>query len=198
MFCIKKSHFFHSKINFPIHLNAGVLEGPGGKRGSIDGKQFIDETKRMNKLVLSLGWIVDSSANPDEAYKKEHIEAMQKVLKDSKINTEDYKDVPLNFHIEAYYALKSKDVLTEFYNSVKKTNPMTYTIHHQNIGDVKVEDLQAFITSYGVGNMYVDLPDDLRKKLKLGDPGSKGGASSVVQFGLLNLITLAVITVLRN
>jgi len=183
------------EIKFPIWLNAEVLTGPGasGSAAPVDGLKFIDEAKKLDNIILSIGWKTIPMKDPKEGYTNEHTKAMEDILKNSKITTPEYKDVSLNFPINAFYAVKSKDILRTFYDIVKNTNPVTFTVRSQKDDKVDAKELEAFIKSYGTEHIYMDLPDDLRNQINLSN-----GASSLVQFGLLNLITLAVVTIFRS
>lgn len=120
--------FFHPQIKFPIWLNADILKGPGHRVStSFDGNQFIDEVKRMHNVVLSLGWKTFWYKESAEIYNKRNTDAMEKVLSDNHLNTIDYKDLTINFPINAGYALKSQDALKKFYENVKRTNSVAYT-----------------------------------------------------------------------
>lgn len=166
--------------------------GPGGELDvpPVPSNLFIEQVKKMDNVVLSIGW---STTQSEDVYKKKHIEAMEKILTDNKLNTTDYKDMSINFPIHAVHALKSQDVLKSFYDNVKKTNAVAYTVRSR-IGDiVDAEELKKFIKSYGIENIYIDLHDELQNKLNLGN-----GASTLVQFGLLNLITLFVVAIFRH
>lgn len=180
-------------------MNAEVLEGPGaqGSPAPVDGVKFIEEAKKLDNVVLSLGWKTITQESAKDGYTAEHIKAMEEILKNSKINTPDYKEVSLNFPISAFYAIKSQDNLKKFYDGAKNANPITFTIRSQKEDKVEAKEVEAFVKSYGVEHIYMDLPDDLRKQINLGE--NKGnGTSSLVQFGLFNLIALAVATIFRS
>lgn len=177
-------------------MNAEVLKGPGAAENPkpLDGAKFIEEAKRMVNVVLSMGWKTVTKADSKEVYTSAHTKAMEDLLKNTKINSPDYKDVPLNFAINAFYALNSKDVLNKFYEGAKKANPVTFTVVVKKDEKVDPKELEKFIQLYGIDHIYMDVPDDLRKQINL----TTNGASSLVQFGLLNLITLAIVTIFRS
>lgn len=144
----------------------------------------------MDKVVLSIGWTTNRDT-PNSVYTEAHTNAMADVIKNNKLDK--IPDLAINLPIRAAFAVKSRKVLKELYENVKKTKPITYTVWSKNEDKVNATELQQFINSYGVENIYIDLPDELRKKLNLGN-----GASSLVQFGLLNLIMLIVAHFFRN
>lgn len=168
--------------------------GPGTSDRSatpVDGIQFIKQVQKMNNAVLSIGWNTVWRPNWEEAYSASNINDMEQVIRSNTLINDNSKPMTVNFPIRAVYALKSQNALNNFYKSVKRNNPsatVTYTVWSKNGDTVNAAELQKFIKSYGIENIYIDLPDDLRGKLNLGN-----GASSLVQFGLLNLITLLMI-----
>lgn len=176
-------------------MTADILTGPGGAATikPVDANAFIQQSKKMCNLVLSIGWKTIWDKKSNQTYKKENADQMMNVLRQNKINTFNFKDVAINFPIHAGYALKSRDVLKSFYDLVKQTNPVTYTVWSEKGDDVNATDLKNFIVSYGMENVYIDLHDDLRKKLNLSN-----GASSLIQFGLLNFVTFIIVTIFRN
>lgn len=172
-------------------MGGEVIQGPGSKTEvPLDSKEFIDEVKKMEKVILSLGWTT-SREKSNSVYTEAHTNAMADVIKDNKLDK--LHELPLNFPIRAAFALKSRDVLKKFYDHLKKTNPVTFTVWSRNEDKVNATELQGFIRSYGVENIYIDLPDDLREKLNL-----DSGASSLVQFGLLNMIMLIIAHFFQN
>lgn len=181
-------------------MHADTVKGPGSNKNStpIDGDKFIEQVKKMNSnVVLSIGWYADVKPTySEEGYSTSHIEAMAQVIAKNLLFASDYKPMAINFPIHAVYALQSQELLKELYNGAKTVNPVTFTVQAANGDDIDAMELQKFIKSYGVGNIYIDLPDGLRKQLDLSNNNSN--ASSVVRLGLLNLITLAIVTVFHN
>lgn len=169
-----------------------MLQGPdaGAEVPELDAKEFVDEVKKMEKVVLSVGWTTNRE-NSNAVYTSAHTNAMADVIKDNKIDK--IPNFAVNFPIRAAFAVKSQPALKQLYDLIKLTNPVTYTIFGKNEDKVNATDLQAFIKSYGVENVYIDLPNDLRKKLNLAN-----GAASLIQFGLLNSIMLIIGHFFRN
>lgn len=173
-------------------MRADVLQGPdpGAEIPTLDAKEFVDEVKKMEKVILSVGWTT-SRENSNAVYTSAHTNAMADVIKDNKLDK--IKTLAINFPIRAAFAVKSQDALRKLYDLIHVTNPVTFTVWSKNEDKVNATELQTFIKSYGVENIYIDLPDDLRKKLDL-----SSGASSLVQFGVLNLIMLIIGHFIRN
>lgn len=180
--------------------------GPGFQWGSfpVNADRFIAQVKKLDNVVLSLGWSTEWKVNSTAVYEKQYMDAMEAILKNNNLNANDYKDFPINFPIRAPFALNSQDALKSFYDNLTKTNAATFTVQSEAGDAVDVEELKKFITTYGVEHIYIDLSDEVMKRLNLGDDGkggkggSGGGASTIVQYGLLNLITFTVIAFLRN
>lgn len=180
------------EIKFPIWLGADILQGPGSlaEVPPLDSKEFIDEVKKMDNAVISIGWTTNRDKS-SEVYTNAHTNAMADVVKDNKLDK--ISQFAINFPIRAALAVKSRNVLKQLYDHVKGKNPVTYTVWSKNEDKVNATELEQFIASYGVENVYIDLPDDLRKKLNLAN-----GASSVVQFGFLNLFMLIIAYSFQN
>lgn len=183
---------YRVQIKFPIWLGADVLQGPdsGAEVPQLDAKEFVDEVKKMEKVVLSVGWTTNRQYS-NAVYTSAHTNAMADVIKDNKLDK--IPNFAINFPIRAAFAVKSQSALKQLYDLIKLTNPVTYTIWSKNEDKVNATELQAFIQSYGVENVYIVLPPDLHKKLNLAN-----GASSLMQFGLLNLIMLIIGHFFRN
>lgn len=175
-------------------MHADVLTGPGGNGGSrpVSPGRFIDQIKKLDNVVLSLGWSTIWDSNSKDVYTKQHTVGMESILSYTELDTPDYKELPINFPINAAYALKSQDVLKSFYDRVKKTNAVSYTLQSNKGDEVVIADLKKFIQSYGIENIYIDLSKDISSELNLSN-----SASAMLQFSLLNLITLFVVVLLR-
>lgn len=104
---------------------------------------------------------------------------------------------PITFPVRAGIAAQSESSLQHLYDTVSKTNKVTFTIWSGNDDSVDVKQLQALILSFGVDKVYVDVPKTLKEKLNLHE-NSGSSASSLVHFGILNVITFAVVVFLRN
>lgn len=125
----------------------------------------------------------------DKGYTKAHIDAMIKTLTDNKVDA----GYPITFPVRAALAAESKDTLRSLYDEVSKTYQVTFTIWSGDKETEKVnnEKLQEFIDTFGLNKVYVDVPEDLMKKLN-------SGASTVVKFGLVNLAAIAFAMFFRN
>lgn len=196
-------------------LNADILRGPGGDMTiqPVDAHKFLEQVQKMHNVVLAIGWTTSWMPNSEKSYKKENTNAMLEALKENMIL--DYKDLAFNFHVHAGYAIRSKEVLKDFYEEVKKTNPITYTVWADSKRGINAKELNKFIHSFGVENVYIDLPQDIRNHIDFDlsknrlaeddkpkdndkDKPKGNGASSIVQFGLFNLIPFLIVTIFRH
>lgn len=180
------------QIKFSVWLHADVTKGPNGGEAKIQADKFIGEYQRSSNNVLSLGWTTKKSSDSKTGYTEEHTKAMTEIVTDiiKKNNIEE----PLNVALRAVYIPESTTFLKNFFTETKKTHPkLTYSIWADKDDDFKHTEIQNFVQVIGVDNVYLSLTQDKRDKLNLGN-----GASGLVQFGLLNLVTLAVVTIFRN
>lgn len=170
-----------------------MLIGPLGPPPNIDGKEFFEQFKKTDKCVLSLGSTTADLKEPKEGYTEVHTKRMKEFVVDNvKKNTDD---VVVNFPLRSSYIQKSTTILKSFYDDVTKVHPkITFSIWSAKEDNFDAAEVQNFVKTIGVGNVHLILSDDSRKKLNLGT----NGASGLVQFGLLNLITLVVVTIFRN
>lgn len=137
-----------------------------------------------------MGWTTEKVDDP-KGYTEEHTKKMKyAVLQHVQNNT----DEGLNFPLRALYVPKSATILKNLYNDLKNIHPKTtYSVYAVKDDKFEAKEVQDFVKLIGVDNVYLSLSDELRKKLDLSN-----GASGLVQFGLLNLATLAIVTIFRN
>lgn len=169
-----------------------MVQGPQGQSPKLNAKEFIDRYIDTSKYVLSLGLTTQKASDPKDGYTEAHTKAMKALVVD---NIQKAKiEEPLNVPLRAQYVPKSTTVLQNFFNDVKKLHPkFTFSIWSAKDDDFKADEIQNFVKLIGVDNVYLSLAKEKRDKLNLGN-----GASGLVQFGLLNLVTLAVVTIFRN
>lgn len=144
------------------------------------------------KCVLSLDWSTNTATDPEHGY----TEIDTKLMNDTV-----FKNVPknmeesLNFPIRALYAVKNHTILKNFLDNMQKNiNPKaTYTIWSAKEDKFDGAEVTNFVNLIGTSNVYLSLSDELLKQVHL-----RNGASSLIQFGLLNLATLVVVTIFRN
>lgn len=95
---------------------------------------------------------------------------------------------PITFPIRAIIAVNSQDQLKRLMDEVsKKYKKTTFTVWSAVDDKVDSTQLETFIKSFGTDKVYVDVPEVLLEKINLGN-----GATSLVQFGLFNMIALAI------
>lgn len=180
-------------------INADILKGPvNSKVQPVDADKFFTCAKELGNLTLSIGWTTEWGPNSKAGnYSQAQVDAMIKAIEDNKINTTGH---PITFPVRAGIAAHSQVTLKHLYDHVSKTNRVTFTIWSSETDNVDVKHLQEFILSFGVNKVYVDVPKVLREKLNLTESfdNSASSASSLVQFGLLNVIAFAIVVFLRN
>lgn len=180
----------------PVWINADILEGPVNSTVKpVDANKFLTIAKELSNATLSIGWTTKWGAEYKTGmYSEAHVDAMIKVIGENKINATSH---PITFPVRAGIAAHSKVTLRRLFDSVNKTNHVTFTIWSSQGDNVDIKHLQEFILSFGVDRVYVDVPKEVQEKLNLGEK-SKNSATSIVQFGLLNVITFMVVVFLRN
>jgi len=184
----------HREIKFSIWLHADVLAGPNGNSPKFNAQDFIEQYKLTSKYVLSLGWVTSKVDEPKDGYTAEHTKAMKAVVTD--IIEKNKIEEPLNVPLRALYVPKSTTVLHNFFKEVKAIHPkLTYSIWSAKGDNFNAEEVQKFVNLIGIDNVYLSLLPEDRRKINL---GVSNGASGLIQFGLLNLATLAVLTIFRN
>lgn len=176
-----------------VWINADILKGPVGQTGQnpVDATAFFDSVKHLEKATLSLGWTSSPTyENATVGYTKEQIDEMLKVIQDNKVS----EDTPITFAVRALLAINSEDHLQHLIDEVSKTNKDTsFTIWSPAKEQVDAKKLENFIKRFGTTKVYVDVPEDLRNQINVDN-----GASSLVQFGLFNMVAIAFSLFFRN
>lgn len=176
-------------------MNADILAGPDAQDITpVDAKQFFDAAKQLKNSTLSIGWTTKWVPNSSANYTPSQIDEMVKVIKDNKIEETTH---PITFPIRAVLAVSSKDALTHLHHHVSDLHKqkITYTIWSAETDVVDPKQLQSLIQSFGIDKTYVDVPKKLSDQMDL---SQSSGASSFVQFGVLNLIAFAFTLFFRN
>lgn len=193
-----KKSINHSKQlkSIPVWINADILKGPVNSAVKpVKADKFFTFAKDVENATLSIGWTTNWGSNfTNGSYSAGEVEAMIKSIEKNKNSTAGH---PITFPVRAGIAAQSKSSLQHLYDTVSKTNTVTFTIWSGNDDSVDVKQLQALILSFGVDKVYVDVPKTLKEKLNLHEK-TGSSASSLVHFGLLNVITFAVVVFLRN
>lgn len=175
-----------------VWINADILKGPVGQTGQnpVDATAFFDAAKKLEKATLSLGWTSSPTYdNSTVGYTKEQIDEMLKVIQDNKVS----EDTPITFAVRALLAINSEDHLQYLFDEVSKTNADTsFTIWSPAKEQVDAKKVENFIKRFGIAKVYVDVPEELHSQINV------NGASSLVQFGLFNMVAFAFTLFFRN
>lgn len=154
---------------FPTWINADILPGPVNNTDTIpvDPKRFFDAIKQLGPAVLSIGWTTKwSESSTDGQYTEAHVAEMLNVIKENGIDEAGYV---ITFPVRAGITANSLDSLNFLYRSLKDTNTVTFTIWSSAKDAVDVENLRKFIFTMGLDMVYVDVPDELKEKLRLNE-----------------------------
>lgn len=162
---------FSSVPQFPVWLNADILRGPvDADTTPVDAKRFLDKAKaEYPELMLSLGWttrwgskVANQSAVPvaQVMYSKENVDQMVAALKGSGVSQ------PITYAVRAAFVANS---LTELKSLLNQTEGnATLTVWNSDPVDlVDVKNLRKNILEIGKNRVYLDVGDDLEKKLDL-------------------------------
>lgn len=153
--------------------------------------KFIKQYNRTIDQVLSLGWTTGWQEDPEKGYTEKQINAMTKILNE---NVQPNTNEGLNFPVRALYAIKDQTILKNFIENVRKTHPeATYSVWSGEDDKFDAGEVTKFVNLIGIDKVYLSLTDELRKQINLGN-----AASRLIQFGLLNLATLVIVTIFRN
>lgn len=113
---------------------------------------------------------------------------MIQVLETNKVD----KKHPITFPVRASMAINSKDQLKDLLAKAEKTHKSTLSVWTSDADKVDAKQLEEFIKEIGLSKVYVDVPESLLSQMNL------NGASSLVQFGLLNMVAMGFALFFRN
>lgn len=151
-------------MDYPVWINADIYRGPleNVLTVPVDAQIFFEGTKNLPNVTLSTGWTTRWGPNFTEGhYTDEQVNEMIDGIKGSNIRNH------ITFPVRAGIAGLSIAQLDHLYNSLKDTNPVTFTIWSSATDAVDVEKLRKMIFHFGVDKIYIDVPDDLLSKLQL-------------------------------
>lgn len=141
-------------------INADILPGPENSTViPIDPKRFFECSKHFSNSTLSVGWTTRYGGEITNAsYTSSHIDAMLNVLKEHKVNQ------PLTFPVRAGIAAESIDQLQRLLDGVSES---TLTIWSHPGDSVDVAHLEKLIEAAGLERVFLDVPEELTKQLRL-------------------------------
>lgn len=187
-----KTHFFQMK--YPIWINADILRGPvNAQIKPVNAKEFLEGCHQLPNATISPGWTTQLIPFLQKgAYSPLHINQMIEVLETHHIINSTH---PVTFPVRAAIATQSKDTLINLLDRMNRTDRASATLTIWSSGEdrVNIIALRDLIVSIGVDRVYVDVPSKIYNKLNLAS-----SASTLVHFGILNVITFTICTLLKK
>jgi len=138
------------KFNFPLWLNADILQGPGGST-PVDADRFLDlSTEYFPQATLSTGYTTSAEGQ----YTAEQMMEM--------FNTLNGKGIvaPVTLPLRASLTARSMLEVEQFLAKVEEDGsfPATLTIWGSASDNVDHENLDKLITEVGKNRIYLDVP----------------------------------------
>lgn len=166
---------------FDTWINADILPGPVDNTATIpvDASRFFAAARRLGKATLSIGWTTRWGADFMEGlYTEAQVDAMVNAIRANGI---DKAGNPITFPVRAGIVANSATNMIRLYCGLKDTNDVTFTVWSSADDAVNVEKLREFIFTMGLDRTYVDVPDDLHRKLHLDDNAFSNTCKKMLQ-----------------
>lgn len=166
-------------MDYPVWINADILQGPLNSPATpVDAVKFLKDAKEFENATLSLGWTTEFGGNITKAsYTKEQVQEMITTIGGNNVSQD------ITFPVRAGIAEQS---LTQLKLLVNNITGSTLTLWHGTGDHVEIEPLRKLIGEIGIHRVYVDLPNDIKDKLRLNELPS--GVSPLKNIALLTLI----------
>lgn len=149
----------------------------------VDANKFLTICKEFPKNTLSIGWTTAyNSSSAKGSYTDEQIANMLKQITDNNITAHE-----ITFPVRAGLAAESLPQMQKLIGTVKKS---TLTIWSSADDPVNVDNLNSLILKIGVSKVYVDVPEELEKKLNLGSSSNRAAHISVFSVILSTMVML--------
>ena len=151
-----------TEMKFPIWINADIIKGPSTNNEPVNAKVFFEGTKEFKDAILSLGWTTGCSLNITErCYTHEQVDEMIcSIINEQVMN-------PLTFPVRACL-LNTPEPMDHLFKTLTKSNhQVTFTIWSSPNDPVSIDNLRNFISHFGADKCFLDLSEDLIKRLKL-------------------------------
>nr|XP_023014638.1 GATA zinc finger domain-containing protein 24 [Leptinotarsa decemlineata] len=170
----------YNNASFPLWLNADILRGPGNPAiVPVKAAEFLSQAKQFTKATLSLGWTTDVS-NGTGSYTDAQINQMIEVIKSHNITNE------ITFAVRSAIAAESLPQMRKLVTGIEGS---TLTLWSAEKDIVDVNKLRTLISNIGVGKIYVDVPDSIKKQLNLDNLPPNGATLMSKMSGLILLLT---------
>lgn len=152
------------QTTYPLWLNADIIDGPCkvNHQYPVDAKRFLTGCLQFPNAVLSIGWTTDAHATFNNGFYSEAvIKAMISSIYSNNVTNS------ITFPVRAGVAANSIQQLQELICKVNKTNKATLTIWSSPGDHVDIEKLEKLISCIGLNSVYLDVPMELSKQLKV-------------------------------
>lgn len=160
-----------TKVSYPVFINADIVQGPGGNATEVKEEGFLKIAKEYSNLIVSVGWTTGWNNDAKNAsYSDKDIETMNNTLKAKELKQ------PITYAVRAALAANSHSQMKKL---VKDTNN-TLTIWSAENDVVNATELSKLIKDVGVENVYLDVPEKLKKELDLNGASSMAIATMTV------------------
>ncbi|XP_031829313.1 protein FAM151B isoform X2 [Nomia melanderi] len=163
----------HNVTKQPVFLNADILPGPTEEANAtkpVDSTNFLSMAKAFPRFTLSLGWTTKYT-NSSLSYTAEHVQQM--------ITAVEEVEQPITYAVRAGLAANDIATMKSLMEKSAKLKNATLTIWSSEGDAVNATQLSTLIKDVGVEKVYLDLPADLLKELRLSGASSLSFASSM-------------------
>ncbi|KAG8225956.1 hypothetical protein J437_LFUL006185 [Ladona fulva] len=180
-------------MNFPVMLNADILQGPiESKRTPVDADAFLYACRTIfPDATLSVGWTSlygsdEGAENPNDVpedltfYNSDNVMDMMDALRRNSVNQ------TLTFPVRAGIAARSLRDLP----ALLEQQGSSFTLWSAKDDPVDVEDLKKLIEIVGKRRVYIDVPDSLRKQLTSSGRPLLGSASMALLAVIASMVLL--------
>ncbi|XP_029159327.1 protein FAM151B isoform X2 [Nylanderia fulva] len=178
-------------LTFPVFLNADIIPGPVNATNiTVNAEEFLKgANKTLPESILSVGWTTRYGKEfnlTKGQYNETHIQKMIKALKENHVSQS------VTYPVRAGLVVNNVDIIKKLLREAPKTiKSATLTIWSADNDEVDAAKLSKFIKEVGVEKVYVDVPEDLHKKLKL-------SAASAMNSAIINMgFSMALLVLLR-
>ncbi|XP_076173961.1 protein FAM151B isoform X2 [Ptiloglossa arizonensis] len=165
-------------LAFPVFLNADILPGPvNATTVPVDAKSFLSGAKAFPNYTLSVGWTTryGVEANVTEGrYTAEQIDKMIDTLAEQNLTQ------PITYPVRAGPAANDIEAIESLTKRSPAVNDATLTVWSAEGDKVDAERLSALVERVGVDKVYLDVPDDLAKRLRFSGASGIDVASTTI------------------